>query len=52
MSSNVVISGDSLNSTLWKRMVDANSPMPPAGILDEYYIHIIAKWIESGAINN
>ena len=53
MNSNVVNSGDSLNSTLWKRMVDTNSPMPPNGILDEYKnIHIIAKWIEAGAINN
>ncbi len=53
MSNNVVSSGDSLDSILWQRLIDPNSPMPPDGILDDYKnIHIIAKWIESGAINN
>ena len=51
----VIIEGDSESSILWQRIVNINSPMPPAydsPMLDNNYISMIAKWIDNGAINN
>ena len=53
MVNNVIVQGDSLNSKLWKMLSGETLPiMPPSGNLDNSSIHIIAKWIQAGALDN
>ena len=51
----VINDGDFSNSLLLLRITNTNNPMPPADdsdMLDEVYTTMIAKWIQTGAINN
>jgi len=53
MVNNVIAPGDSLNSKLWKMLTGVILPiMPPSGNLDDSSIHMIAKWIQAGALDN
>ena len=53
MVNNVIVPGDSLNSKLWEMLSGETLPiMPPSGNLDDSSIHMIAKWIQAGALDN
>ena len=55
ISRDVVIPGDSLNSRLRQLLTGESLPImppPPYEALDISNIHMIAKWIQAGAINN
>ena len=54
-SSNVAIGGDSLNSILRQRLTGELLPImpkPPYENLNISNIHMIAKWIQAGALDN
>jgi len=54
-SSNVVIASDSLNSKLRQRLTGELLPImpqPPYENLEISNIHMIAKWIQAGALEN
>ena len=40
------------NSTLYKRMIDVQSPMPLSGILSKSQTNKVLVWIKEGALNN
>lgn len=37
---------------IYERMIDVNSPMPPAGLLDACSVNKVKSWYENGAKNN
>jgi hypothetical protein len=54
-NSNVVIAYDSLNSIIRQRLTGELLPImpePPFENLDISNIHMIAKWIQAGALDN
>ena len=45
----LVIEGDSAGSVLVQRISDAGAPMPPAGLMEQGNIDIVADWVDAGA---
>ena len=49
-SGTLVKAGDAPGSVLIDRIIDAENPMPPVGLMDQVDIDIITEWVEAGAV--
>ncbi len=46
----LVVPGDSANSIVYERMINAMRPMPPSGVISAAYLTIVQSWIDGGAV--
>ena len=49
---NYLVPGDTIQGSILNRILNAENPMPPSGLMNSDYINIIKTWIWECAVEN